>query len=643
MFENLLKPGRIGKLDLKNRMIMAPMATDFAGVNDEVTPRMIEYYRRRAQGGASLICVEAAYVMDDGGVGRAVVKELGLYRDTFMAEMGELVDAVHEAGAKIAIQPHHGGRQAYYPNPVSISDIPCGYYKTPVRKLSIKELEDIEDAFAKSAGFAKNAGFDAIQLHFANGYLAQQSLSKLFNNRTDSYGGSFDNRLRFCLNVIRKTRKVVGPDYTLFCRMASQEFLEGGLTIEDTKLIAREFEKAGLDAIDLNNGIRQSVIYTIPSARLPRGFASDLAMELKSAVSIPVIIAGRINDPYLAEDILAKGKADFIALGRPLIADPDFPKKVAENRPKDIRTCIACNIGCRGKVMKGLHIRCTVNPVAGREIDLFEQLPESIGEKKVVVVGGGPAGLIAAEIASRRGYHVTLFEKTDKLGGDQLALGQVPPFKEELATIPEYYENQFKKLSNLKVKLGVEASVAKIMALKPDVVVIATGSRAQIPPIEYRGNAIKVITARDVLAGTEVGENVVVVGGNSLGCETAEWLAQNGKKVTIVEMRDDFLTDTDSSVKYDMLRTLQQLKVGFIKGSTLLGVTPEGAIIQDHGGNRQEVKCDGVIFATGAVPERGLFKKLQNKGVELYVVGDATKPGQIIDAIAESYRVARSM
>lgn len=643
MFKNLLKPGKIGNLHLKNRMVMAPMATDFAGVHEEVTPRMIEYYRRRAQGGAGLICVEAAYVMDDGGVGRAVINELGLSKDTFMAELGELVDAVHEAGAKIAIQPHHAGRQAFHPHPVSISDIPCGYYKTSVRKLSISELEEIEDAFATACGFAKTAGFDAIQLHYANGYLASQSLSKLFNDRTDLYGGSFENRLRFCLNIIQKTRKVVGPDYPLFCRVASQEFVEGGLTIEDTKLIAREFEKAGLDAIDLSNGIRQSVIHTIPPARLPRGFASDLAMEMKKAVNIPVIIAGRINDPYVAEEIVAQGKADFVSLGRTLIADPDFPNKVAEGRPQAIRKCLACNTGCRGRLMKGLHIRCTVNPVAGREVDLIEQLPESRVQKKVVVIGGGPAGLEAANIAACKGHKVTLFEKTENLGGDQLVLAQVPPFKEELATIPEYYENQFKQLANVEVRLGVEAKAADILALKPDVVVLASGSEARIPSIEYQSNSIKVFTAREVLEGTEVGESIIVIGGNSLGCETAEWLAEKSIKVTVVEMRDELLTDTDSAVKYDMMRTMQQLQVGFVTGSVVVGVTSEGAILRNQSGDTQEVKCNGVVFATGAVSKRDLLEELQGKVAELHVVGDAAKPGQILDAIADAYRVARAI
>ena len=296
-FERLLEPGKIGNMTLKNRMVMAAMATNFAGPGGEVTPRLIEYYRRRSTGGVGLITVEAAYVMDDHGVGRSAPNELGLFKDTFIPDLGELVDAVHEAGAKIAIQPHHAGRQGQHPSPVSITDIPCGYYGTPVRKLSLRELEELEDAFAEASFYAKKAGFDAVELHFANGYLPSQSLSPKFNNRTDIYGGNFENRLRFCLNIIKKTRSKVRPDYPLYCRLLTQEFVPGGLTIDDTKLIAKELEKAGLVAIDLNNGIRESVIHTIPPACLPRGFASDLAKEMKSAVNIPVIIAGRINDP----------------------------------------------------------------------------------------------------------------------------------------------------------------------------------------------------------------------------------------------------------------------------------------------------------------------------------------------------------
>lgn len=641
-FENLLKPGQIGNMKLKNRMVFVAVSTNFAGPRGEVTQRMIEYYRRRAQGGAGLITVEASYIMNDGGVGRSVSNQLGIYKDTYIPELSELVDAVHDAGAKISIQPFHAGRQANYHSPVSISEIPCGYYKTPVRKLSMNELEEIEDAFAESCLMAKKAGFDAVQLHFANGYLACQSLSPKFNNRTDMYGGSFENRLRFCLNIIKKARVKVGPDFTLYCRMPTQEFVDGGLDVGEAKLIAKEFQKAGLAAIDLSNGIRESVIYTIPPAAVKRGFAKDFSQEIKSELNIPVIIAGRINNPQLAEEILAQGKSDYVGLGRALIADPDFPKKVLEGRVKEIRQCIACNCGCRNRLMNGLHIRCSFNPIAGREIDYKEEVPSLKGNKKnVTVVGGGPAGLECALLLAKRGHHITMFEKNKFFGGEQLKMAMVPPHKEEINNIVNYYKSETSKFKNLKIITGKKATERLILSNSPDIVIIATGARPIVPSIPGSERGIQ---AWDVLKGNgKIGKFVVIVGGNVLGCETAEWLATKNHKVTVIEMANQIGPGIDTATKYDLVRRLLNLGVTFMTERKVVEVTSNGVVCAKNDWEKISVEADTVIFAIGSIPENDLANSLKGKVREIYTIGDAKETKGILNAIDEGYRIARNI
>jgi 2,4-dienoyl-CoA reductase-like NADH-dependent reductase (Old Yellow Enzyme family)/thioredoxin reductase len=640
-FKKLLEPGQIGNLKIKNRMVMAPMRTNLPGPEGEVTPRLIEYYRRRATGGVGLITVEGSYIMNDHGVGAAPKINLGLFKDTFIPELGELVDAVHEAGAKIAIQALHSGRQAGYHSPVSISDIPCGELKKPVRKLSVSELNEIEDGFAAASLVAKQAGFDAFQFHFCNGTLPAISLSPKFNNRTDIYGGNFENRLRLCLNIIEKSKKKVGADYPLFCRLPTQEFVEGGLTVEDIKLISKELEKAGLVAIDLNSGVHESHVHCVPPACMPRGFAADLARDIKNAINIPVMIAGRINDPYLAEEILKSGKSDFISLGRVLISDPDFPLKVMEGRPEDIRKCIACSV-CHRRMRSGLHIRCTFSATAGRELEYQDEFPSlTHGKKKVVVVGGGPAGLEAAYVLAKRGHEVTQFEKTKEFGGEQLAIAKVPPHKQELANISEYYQNQLSIMDNWKFHLGKEASPRTIEDLSPDVVIMATGSNPVIPNIP---GAEKAYTAREVLKGTvSVGKTVAVVGGNAIGCETAEWLAAKNKKVTLVEMLDEVASDIEPATKYALLQRLSDDGVKIITGKKVVGVVEKGALCLDKKWQESIIKADTVIFATGAVSQNELFEKIQKKVKKVFVIGDANEPGQIINALSDAYRIARSI
>ncbi|MFH0845469.1 MAG: tRNA-dihydrouridine synthase, partial [Pseudomonadota bacterium] len=478
-FKRLFEPLSFNGLQLKNRIVMPPMATNFAGARGEVTDQMISYYEERAKGGAGLVILEVTGV--DFPRGNTVLHQVAIHDDSCMEGLSRLVNAVKKWGARIATQLHHAGRRASSKStgmiPVAPSPIAC-YGGDMPEVLDKKGILSIIKAFAEGARRAKAVGFDAVELHCAHGYLMGQFLSPLTNTRTDEYGGPLANRVRFVTEIIEAVRGEVGEDYPILARISGDEFIPGGLRISDSVEIARILERTGIDCIHVSGGstpsnleqYRAQEISTIPSMYFKGPSFAHLAQEIRRSVGVPVIAVGRINDPLMAEQVLEQDKADLVTMGRALIADPELPNKAYEGRTDEIRKCIAC-LHCINVVLnqKG-SLRCAINPVVGREA---QAIPKPEKSKKVLVIGGGPAGMEAARWASSRGHHVSLWEKDRRLGG-QLNLAHIPPHKDELKGLTDYLSKQL-ELHKVPIELGKEATVELIRQYNPDVLILAAG------------------------------------------------------------------------------------------------------------------------------------------------------------------------
>lgn len=642
-YPGLFQEGMIGKMKVKNRVVMPPMATNFAGPSGEPTERLIRYYAERAKGGAGLIIVENVQVKYPQG--KNVACQLRLDRDKYIPGYQELAEAVQVYQARIFLQIHHAGREYHDiegEEAVAPSQIPCGFLQQPVRELRSDEIEDLVDRFAKTAFRAKQAGMDGIEFHGAHGYLINQFMSPYTNQRIDSWGGSFERRMRFPLKIIEKTRELVGHEFPLSFRLSADEFVTGGLSLDDSKRIARTLEDAGIDVLHVSCGIYESIVKLLEPMRFEEGWRSYLAEEIKKNVSIPVITVGQIRTPMVAERILQEGKADFVAVGRTLIADPEWPRKAEEGRPEDIRKCISCNIGCiGGHVFGDLYMRCTVNPVVGHErLEGWPRLIPAEKKKKVVVAGGGPGGMEAARVAACRGHDVVIYEKDDSLGG-QIKTAVKAPGKEKLNFILEYYTNQFKKLG-LRVNLGTELNDRVIADEGPDVLIVATGAEPLVPDITGMDGP-NVLIGWDILSGkTPVhGEVVAIAGGGLVGCETALYLAEQGKQVTIIEMTSELASNMEPITRFDLLTDrIPNAGIRSITDHVIMEVSEKGVTVLDHHGKKSFIQADHVVNALGSRSVNGL-EAMRGKVPEVYVIGDSKEPRQIINATFEGAAVAR--
>lgn len=647
-YRKLFEPAKIGNIEVKNRLVMLPMVTRYATVEGEVTPRMIAYYEERARGGVGTIFIEMAHVVPSGG--RAASSLIGVYKDDFIAGLGDLSEGIKAHGAKGFVQLYHGGRQA---SPVlneglsvAFSDIPCPVIKAPVRVLSVDEIKELENAFVDAAQRVQRAGFDGVEFHAAHGYLLCQSLSPYANQRTDEYGGSPEKRMQFLLNIIKKTRDRVGADLAISVRLSIDEFVQGGLKVEDSIRIAKALEEAGGDIIDSGSGIYETFCTTVDPYTFKDGWRVYLAEALKKEVNIPVIACGLLRDPAMDERILEDDRADFIGLGRSLIADPEWPKKVYDRREEDIRPCIACDYCVADRGFRDLTMACRVNPLAGRETTLGTIGPAR-KSKKVIVVGGGPAGLEAARVAKERGHEVTLFEKETVLGG-QLNVAAVPPNKYRLTELKTWLERQARKIG-VRIELGKEIDAEMIAGMGADVVILAVGSKPFIPTQdEIKGiDSGKVTTIYEILEEkVQVEEKAIVYGGNMTALETAEFLAEKGKKVTVVYRRDqEFLgRDLNHAVKMAWFPKLfSHTNIKFLLKNRIIEVTKNGAVIVDEAGRKEEVSADKVILAIGIVPERKPEQELRGmRSPEVYLIGDCGtfEPGTITGATYMGTKVA---
>lgn len=662
-YERLMQPIRIGKMRLKNRIVFPPMNTNYSNENGAPMELMMDYYARRAKGGAGLVIVESTTI---DATSRNHGAQSQLSSTASIPLWSKVVDKVHRYGAKVAIELTHFGADGTVSSgglEPSSSNVTSRGSEFEVHEMTIPEIHAMQKMYVEAVVNAKMAGFDAITFHAAHGNIMPEFFSTLYNKRTDWYGGSFENRVRFAREIVEQAREAVGPNFPLMMRISGDEYIEGGRTLEETVEICKVMEKAGIDCFDVSGGIQATYLFTIAPYNLPglHGFMMPSAKAIKEAVSVPVIGVGGIRDPELAEKYLQEEYADMIAIGRSFIADPDFGIKAMEGRAEDIRPCLTCG-NCFMEICSDRILTCTVNPEAGREDD-FKGIEKAEEKKKVLVIGGGASGLEAARISAMRGHTVTLLEKNDHLGGAMAAAG-IPPHKEKIGELVDWYE---KTLTDMGVEIKKNCAYEKGMSKGYDVIFSATG--ADYLRVIPGSDGSSVITAVDALKNPQkVGERVVIIGGGATGCETAEFFGAQqqeiylhrlknfagdldlsvterkdfrNKDVTIVEMMPELGAGMDTFSRKVLLKTLEINGVKAMTNTKVWEITDGNVrVVDKNRGDIVDLPADTVILAGGLKSNE---VEVDAEGAKVYTIGDADAPGRIIQALFAAYCTAREI
>lgn len=640
MFDKLFEPMKIGKLEIKNRLVVPPMHSGSATKEHLFSEQSFNYFAARAKGGFGLVITEFLCVSKEG---LADETQVGIYDDSFIPNLTELTKRIHDNGAVCFAQIHHAGIQSDFKatNQISVgaSSIPAENKLQPVHELTTDEVWTLVGKFGDAAVRTKKAGFDGVEIHGAHGYLVAQFLSKSTNKRIDEFGGSTTARARFTCEIIKDIKNKCGEDFPVTVRISGVEDIENGNTIIDSAAQAIVLEKAGADAIHVSIGTIVSGTIILPNYVQP-GFNSINSEKIKTSVNIPVICVGRINDPAIAESIILSGAADFVAIGRQSICDPEFPNKIKENRLDEIFYCSACMQRCFGgsKCEEGeVGVSCMINPFSGKEGNW--KIKKAEKTKKVVVVGAGPTGLQAAWVLAKRGHDVTVIEK-EKYAGGQLKLASIPPMKQDLARTIHTYETLYNKYGS-KIKYGIEATKKILEAYNADTIILATGSTPIIPPIKGIDGE-NVFKANDILKGDKIigNQKVLVIGAGLVGCETAEFLSLYNNDVTIVDMIKEMAPLLGKTPRKYLLSRLNDSNVKFYPESKVLEFVSDG-IKYEHKEEQGTLSgFDAIVLSIGSRSFNPLLQVSEEICNEVYSIGDAKKASDAKIGIYEATKVA---
>ncbi len=630
----IFDPIKINQTTIKNRLVVSSMVVNYCDTEGRSTEKFKAYHEHKAKGGFGLIITEDFAVMKSG---RSFMTIGGLWEDEQIASHKELTDRVHAYGAKMFVQLFHAGRQTT--SAISGEQIvaPTAMRDPTMpeipRELAIDEIHELVGRFGDAAVRARKAGFDGVEIHAGHGYLVNQFLSPFSNRRCDEYGGTIQNRCRILVEIIQDIRRKCGNDYPIQVRMSVNEYVPGGLGVEESKVIARIAEAAGADSLHCSQGVYATTPVILPPSCIDHGAYIDNAYEIKKAVSIPVIGVGRINDPAIAESIISSGKADMCTMARASLADPEMPNKALSGNQDDILHCIGCLQGCIGENNRGRFVRCMVNPMTGME-DVYK-LEKAEKCKTVVVVGGGVAGCEAAIVAAQRGHSVIIIEKTDRLGG-QFIVASLPIGKGEFNSFIVWQKHMLNKLG-VEVVYNTVATREVIDSFAPDAVIVANGSDPAMPPItglrEYGTIAHKYLWGEK-----NFGQNVVVIGGGLVGAETADHMAVHGAaSVTIIEMQPDIMVDGEPGPTFYVKERFKEHGVKVLTDSKVVAVEKDAVVYSRNGKEQRIDNVDTIVIAIGAVPNTSVAKALEGSPYEIKVVGDASTAKNGFRNIQEGY------
>jgi len=655
-YPHLFQKGKLGNRIVKNRIVMSPMGDNMANADGSMSDQAIAYYAERAKGGVGVIITGVVCV--DYPRGKTIACQYRLDGIKYVSGWARLAREVHRYGALLIPQISYVGaagdieitegmklhrvsdpiEEAQKQLPGSKVDINYDPSSQQFETITYEELKQLEQKYINAARYAQMAGCDGVEVHCVS-YLIGQLTTPSINHRTDEYGGSLENRIRFAVNVIKGIRESCGPDFIIGARIPVHKWETDGLTDEESIQIARAYEAAGCDFLDANNGLPPRLTCLIESPRYEQGARVDQAAFIKQHVSIPVFAVGALREPDFCEKVLAEGKADYVMLGRALLADPQWPEKARTGRTSEIRRCISCMHACYGNLAKSQSIQCCLNPEVGYESILNTMVKPPKVQKHIVIIGGGMAGMQAAITAHDRGHKVTLLEAESRLGG-QLNIASVPPHKHYINWAREWFISEVNR-RNIDVRFGFKADIISVQLLNPDLVIVATGAVPITPPIpgiEYG------VQAWDLLAGkVEIpkGKNVAVLGGGTVGCETAELLATRGNKVTVFEMTDTVARGLEAANLLDLLEVLKELEVNVLVKSKVTQISKDLVITYENEGETKQKAFDVVVMAFGQKSNCDeLLRALEDSYIEYKVVGDAAEPSNFQNATTTAYFAA---